>query len=380
MKKRLFNSIFFAIIVILIFIISPNVIGIKTSINQYVITNGETFYVGGDGLYNYSTIQDAINHSDNGDIIYVFHGIYNEHIIVNKSIFLIGEEKNNTIIDGNDTDDIISILANNTTIVGFTIQNSGDTPMYDAGIEIHSDNNLITDNIIRYNGEFGVGLFLNKSSENVVSDNIIYNSGNEGIYLENSKNNLIYNNNLYLNGHCSIVLSNSRNNTIIKNNINNNYAGISLWPNSIDNNILNNKFINQVYSGIGIWANSNSNHIANNIFINNSLYGIIIYSANANTIEYNYIYGSSKGIAISFSFFNNIENNDFFNNTENVFINSSFKNYWHGNFWDDHTNLLPKIIPSEFYIHLKKDICIKWFDVDLSPSVNPNTITGFKHE
>ena len=309
----------------------------------------------------------------------MFHGIYYEHIIVSKSIFLIGEEKNNTIIDGIRIGDIILILANNTTISGFTIQNSGNTPMYDAGIEIRSNNNKINNNYIKYNGEFGVGIFLNKSYNNIVTENAIYKSGNDGIYIENSKGNIIYNNMLYSNGHCSIVLSNSCNNTIINNNINNNYCGISLWPNSIENIILNNTINNQVYSGIGIWKNANNNYIANNIFLNNSLYGIIISSSNENVIEYNYIFGSNLGITISYSFFNKIEFNDFFNNTQNTYINSSFKNSWHRNFWDDHINFLPKIIPSYIYIHLKKDIIIKWFDVDFSPSIYPNTITGLKH-
>jgi parallel beta-helix repeat protein len=380
LKLKSFILILFCFIILLGFILLPQVIGIKHSINFNMDITNKTYYVGGDGLFNFSTIQEAVNQADVGDKIFVFNGIYYENLKIQNSIYLIGEEKNNTIVDGNNTGDIISIIGDNITISGFTIQNCGNTPMYDAGIEIKSEDNKIIDNIIRYNGEFGVGIFLNKSSSNILKNNIIYENGNEGIYLENSKNNYIANNKIYSNGHCSIVISNSINNIIVKNSINNNHCGISIWPKSVNNNISNNFISDHPGCGIGIWTNANNNCISSNIFINNSLYGISIFSAQKNVIEYNYIFGSYQGISISFSFFNNITFNDFINNAKNAYINNSFKNKWYRNFWDDHIKLLPKIIPSDIYINLKSTICFRWFDVDFFPSVNQNTIMGFRNE
>ena len=61
-----------------------------------------TLYVGGVNPGNYSKIQDAINDSVDGDTVYVFDDSspYYENIIVDKSINLIGEDKNTTVIHG----------------------------------------------------------------------------------------------------------------------------------------------------------------------------------------------------------------------------------------------------------------------------------------
>ena len=40
-----------------------------------------TYYVGGSGGGNYSSIQDAIDDASDGDTVFVYNGIYNENII-----------------------------------------------------------------------------------------------------------------------------------------------------------------------------------------------------------------------------------------------------------------------------------------------------------
>jgi pectin methylesterase-like acyl-CoA thioesterase len=52
---------------------------------------------------NYPTIQEAINHANEGDTISVKAGTYYENIVVTKSISLNGESSSNTIIDVYDT-------------------------------------------------------------------------------------------------------------------------------------------------------------------------------------------------------------------------------------------------------------------------------------
>ena len=48
---------------------------------------------------DYVTIQEAINHASVGDIVFVKHGTYYENAIVNETILLIGENRENTIVD-----------------------------------------------------------------------------------------------------------------------------------------------------------------------------------------------------------------------------------------------------------------------------------------
>ena len=74
--------------------------------------------------------------------------------MVDKSISLIGEDKNTTVIDGGEIDDVIYISANDVTISGFTIQNSGDEGWqngWDGGIDIRTRNCIVSDNNIMYN-------------------------------------------------------------------------------------------------------------------------------------------------------------------------------------------------------------------------------------
>jgi len=59
----------------------------KNFTNLFVFNlENNILFVGGSGLDNYSYIQDAINDSLDDDIIFIYSGIYNESIIINKQI------------------------------------------------------------------------------------------------------------------------------------------------------------------------------------------------------------------------------------------------------------------------------------------------------
>ena len=76
---------------------------------------------------------------------------------IGKSIYLIGEDRDTTIIDGDNWGDVVKITADGVTTSGFTIQNSGRYG-YDAGFRLYSKNNIIiTSNIITFNT---VGIYL----------------------------------------------------------------------------------------------------------------------------------------------------------------------------------------------------------------------------
>lgn len=62
------------------------------------------------GKESYDTIQNAINHASNGDTILIGKGTFNEHIFVNKSIKLIGVHKDHTILDGNNSSTVCTII------------------------------------------------------------------------------------------------------------------------------------------------------------------------------------------------------------------------------------------------------------------------------
>ena len=76
---------------------------------------------------------------------------YYENIDIDKSISLIGENEDTTVIDGNKSGDVVKITAKGVTLSCFTIQNSGEE-QFDFGVEIQSDCNKILGNNIKNNG------------------------------------------------------------------------------------------------------------------------------------------------------------------------------------------------------------------------------------
>lgn len=166
---------------------------------------------------DFSTIQGAINQAVDGEVILVSSGTYLENVVVNKSVSLIGENKHDTIIDGNGIGTVINIEAKNVTVSGFTIQQSGAT-IYDGGIAVNSSSgNKISQNILVYNY---LGIWLENSSHNIITGNNA-SSNNKGIFLRNSSYNILSGNNISYN-YLGICLSNSSNSMIFHNNFINN--------------------------------------------------------------------------------------------------------------------------------------------------------------
>ena len=158
------------------------------NVKTYIISNdGNTLYVGGSGEGNYTSIQDAIENASNGDTVFVYDDSspYVENVVVNKSIFLIGENKTTTIIDGRDSGNTIKVNADNVTIKGFTIQHSG--LLYpNSGINLSSNLNMIEGNLITDNF-YGITLYY--SFGNIIRGNIIQNDDHCGLYLSSSSSN-----------------------------------------------------------------------------------------------------------------------------------------------------------------------------------------------
>jgi nitrous oxidase accessory protein len=243
----------------------------------------------------YSTITDAINNAVNNDTILVGAGLYNESLIINKSITLAGDGKETTIISGNLTGDVIYVSVDYVTITGFTIQNAG-TELYskgtDAGIDIRSDYNTISDNAIKSNGNFG--LYLHTASNNNTITNNIFSENKYGI------------------------------------NLNNGYK----------NNISSNTISSNTLYGIYLGSQSNNNLISDNIISNNDNYGIRIKGSETNTLSRNLFINNLRGLYFCCGANNNIVYGNIFMNNSQWNADDSLNNQWddgtHGNYWDDY--------------------------------------------
>jgi|GEM_PF-547729 len=181
------------------------------------IITSRWLYVGGTGSGNYTRIQDAIDNASDGDTVFVYNGRYIENLLADKSIRLIGENKNQVVIDAGDSDGI-KIIADSVEITGFTIEAEQADDYIDSAIDISSSGNYVHDNIITKSEWYGIYIY--NSSYNVVEYNIIIDD-DVGIWLCRASNNII------------------RYNTITQCR----YLGFWLWPYSKDNIICCNNFI-----------------------------------------------------------------------------------------------------------------------------------------
>ena len=235
-----------------------------------------TWIVDDDGPADFNSIQEAINNASSGDTVFVHIGTYYEHVVINKTITLVGEDNNFTIIDGNETDDVICIRANNVTVKSFTVRKSGMYP-YSGILVDHSTGNVIINNKVIYNYR---GISLLYSSSNVVCGNTI-SSNCDGIDLYSSSNNVVSGNTIFSSNYDGIYLYSSSNNVVSGNVIlHNNYAGMRLYYSS--SNVVCGNTILSNYLGINVALLSNNNTIYHNNFNNTDQ----VWSGSANVWNY----------------------------------------------------------------------------------------------
>jgi nitrous oxidase accessory protein len=202
-------------------------------------------FVNQDGTNDFMTIQEAINHADQNQTIYVYGGIYFENIVIeNKTVNLIGAQKEQTIIDGRNTSDVISVLENGgVNLLNFTIRNSGSqhTYPYDAGIDIRSNQNSISHNIF-LNNSFGI--YCQFGDQNNFSQNTFLGNKDLGIFINSQSNyNHIFNN-IFTQNYGAIRVKSSRFNIITENSIVDNKEGMFFCCGSKNNTAFLNIFKN----------------------------------------------------------------------------------------------------------------------------------------
>ena len=375
-KQKVLLKKFLVIFILLLFILICNnqSIAINTK-NIYQISESEGIYlfVGGSGPNNYTKIQDAIDNADI-DTVFVYNDSspYFENLIVNKSIYLIGEDRESTVIDGNKISSVVNISADGVIVTGFKIQNSGNNILGSAGIQISSNYNAIFYNIICYNGE---GIEIRDSESNTIMFNKIKWNDNDGIFVS-GLNNTIFENKILSNNHFGIFLYNSNYNTISNNLIEKNgFWGETVWGGG----------------GIDL-DNSSYNIISENNLSRNCLFSVyLVYYSKFNIIEGNTMSQHSMSVGIELQEFcdntyvsgntitnnligininsnnNTIEKNNFFTNVFSTMF-STLNNTWDQNYWN-RPRILPKVIFGIMEIKSKWTLLIYF---DKNPAKRPN--------
>ena len=182
MKKGIArNVIVFGIITL--FIEASIVSGINIQIEETISSRGDTLYVGGSGEGNYTRIQDAINNASDGDTVFVYNGTYDEHLIINVRINLIGESTHNTIVTRIGSDAVITISSDHVKVQGFTISHWSPRSRDDRGIEISSSYCNISHCKLIHNSYEDIRIFGFSNHNNIYRN--IFQSAYFGIGFEN---------------------------------------------------------------------------------------------------------------------------------------------------------------------------------------------------
>jgi parallel beta-helix repeat protein len=220
---------------------------------------------------DYPTIQSAVDAASRGDTVYVRAGTYYENVQVNKTMSLVGENPQDTVVDGGDVQDVISVLADHVNITGLAVCDDqpalkGGWDYADISLSGTSCNifgNVLTDSLAGV--DFSASANNNRITENEISNNDwgiytgTYDFVNSGEVIANSdvmRNNITDNScGISLRGNCDRVSGN---------NIANNEQGI-LLDYSANNIITGNDITANNEFGIGLFFSSNNEIYHNNI-------------------------------------------------------------------------------------------------------------------
>jgi parallel beta-helix repeat protein len=357
----------------------------------------------------------------------VYNGAYYENLEVDKSLNLIGEDRDTTYISSlKEYKRTVWVFTNNFTISGFTITGSNWSAIYigennyselynfsiidniisfnyGVGIGIYNSQNvIISNNLIDCNRKYGIRLIdtsevkitTNKISKNlngididyffngedvenyIIKDNVITNNKRRGINIDYCKGLLIANNSITCNNDSGVRICLSNYSTISNNNVNNNkQEGIWIFR-SFNSTIIWNNISNNNWSGI-ISLNTNNHSIMHNLIRNNEN-GIHLVSSNNGSIATNYIINNvERGIRIDNSYGNTITHNNFINNGRQASFFFSIKNNWNGNYWN-RPWFLPKPIfgigIGFIFLGRIRWFPIPWVNFDFRPAQEPYDI------
>lgn len=305
-------------------------------------------FVDDDNPADFNTIQAAINAANHRDVIYVYNGTYKENITVNKTLSIVGENNNATIINGMKLDTVVKITVDHVNIISLQIINSSSTTDHNMGVSVSSHSCMLINNVISNNT---IGIKVNGFAYTVIFENKI-DKNTYGIMLYNanytriSKNELTSNNfGIYTSGTvCS-------NNTITNEIIISNYVGIQ-FSNTTYSIISESSIFNNNY-GIVLLDPSCYQNTLNKNNISFNLVGITLnFSSSNKIIENNIINNTNYGLWLSESNNNQIYSNNFVDNANHTYC-SAVSNQWNseyptgGNYWSDYTGIDKKSGPNQ---------------------------------
>ena len=304
--------------------------------------------------YHVQTVQEGETNSTSvRNKVYVFNGSYNENVIIDTSIDLIGNGSSVCNITAADNDShVLSVTVDNVNISGLNLTGANDSGR--AGIHFqNADFCTISDVISRQNY---YGIYFVAADNCTINNSHIRNNSYAGFYLTSgsndntiSSNAVIYNDRDGTPGIGGFLVSNSNRVLISNNNVSRNDVGIRIDTTSQNCTTHNNTVINNTNYGIEYFTSADYGLITNNTVTGPTTVGIYLINSNFSTCKNNTVTECTTGLQCSNAYNNTIFNN-FFNNSINAVDNQ--ENIWNitktlannilngsylgGNYWYDY--------------------------------------------
>ncbi len=232
---------------------------------------------GGDGSWRHplSSIQAAVDAAEDEDLIHVWEGLYQENVVVDRTLSLVGNGSEVVTIDGGEHGDVVRVVADWVNLSGFKVTGSGNERP-DAGIHLISNFSTVTQ--VNSSANKGHGILLEGSSNVTISDSICSWNHKAGIALA-----------------WSFAAGNSRDNTILHTTCNFNEYGILAESSHLT--IRNNNCSSN--NGAGIGLSGSHNVVRDNTCLGNNGNGISSYGhytkISNNTVSWN----NGSGVRLS---------------------------------------------------------------------------------
>jgi parallel beta-helix repeat protein len=282
------------------------------------IEGARTYIVDDSGFANFNTIQEAVVAASNGDTIYIKPGVYDEEVILNRSLTLmpLTGESGPIILKGNGLETGITITSEGCSLQGLTMQD-----FVGAAIYVKSSKNSIKKNVFK---NANPAILVRGSHENLITGNTIMDSQGGVALWENSSDNRISENDI-LGCNVSIIVREAAKNKILGNKISDAYWGI--WLENAGSCQIESNDVKSKRFGIWLLNSSTINVTQNKVSVDNSNSGITngINLANASgaLLQSNEINGAAIGLLITRSKNNRMMDNSISGSTNAVFIKDS---------------------------------------------------------
>lgn len=322
----------------------------------------------------YPTIQSAIDAPEtlSGHTLQIESGVYYENLHIHKSLRLLGEDEASTFVDGRKTGIVIHVDADNVSLSGLTVQNSGLTmPPFGTNYGIfldHSVGSSITNCIIRDNL---IGLYVFFSSFTILENNTVldnlkngawiwysnstfmaenqisgseYNFGVFGGIFSHFDNNIdttnavegkqilyrigVENENFNQTNVSTFYLINCKNVTVENQSLSRNCHGVFLF-NATDSRVENVRTLDNSY---GIYLQASQNSTIQNNYCTSDWVGICLQGSNQNAVLDNVAKECEKGISLYKADKNELIGNSLLDNMYGMrFFSSNLNMAFHNN-------------------------------------------------